>query len=817
MPVASTVSPGEFHLGENLREQLITITGAPSAASLTFGYLDRRTVNAATLASTAANVQTLLRTLPYCDSVTVTGNTGGPWTVTAGQNASLIEPIRVYAAFTGGASPGVTVSIEDRKALVYSLVSGDGIGESTVPPTVARQTTPSDNAVRADQTKASEWITLRNLTGGGGNFHYNEQETVNRFWWSELWTHVRDQISLPALVEEYTIDAALGTVEALVCCEIGVTANGARIIQTLDPDGASTSAKFAWLDTTNETVEPLMYSSAVVDADTPRADIIFYQGYAYIGREKTGAMGYVTWTGASAADVVPITTTDASPVVAWCEFNGNLYRLLKNGKISYTTTAVAAEADWSATIATYRGVGYAYAMKVFRDGQGLETIFVVATDGLYSLNMETYVLKRIQEINGSIIPANGQYPQASSVQVYGGNLVWVHADENVLRFDGSSIVNLGPFKDDGLPERSHVLDRAIRVRSILPLNNYLLAFCSASTQTGSAGSISGNTTISVETTYINSLTITSTAILTITEDVYIVDGSDTVGTVLIYNNEGWHSLVPLNQPAFASGRGSRGGVYHELAAQPRLEFAPGKFIRFRDKPNRPQDWADQKWDTSTSRSIVTAYFDANVADIDKTAFSTRFGYRNAGSGCTITPYFQIDDCPDDPAGTTSSNPAAGWTMFVDDSGTNLVIGDGTDPTFGVTKGYYDYDSGTGGHRGLVFQQLRKRVDLASSDSARTPVLEFASTPYTARYDTLFWWNNVRSVLKDGKDGRTARVVLNDLRQLTRSKVLHPFKFGNETFHVLLDAVSVGDMTTGAVSTAENNPVAVMNISEWTRF
>lgn len=816
MPL-STISPGEFQLGENLHEQLITVTGAPSSASLTFGYLDRRTVNAATLSSTASDVQTLLRTLPYCDSVTVSGNTGGPWTVQAGPNASLVEPIRVYAAFTGGSSPGVTVSIVDRKALLHSLVSGDGIGEATVPPTVARQTTPSDNAVRADQTKASEWITLRNLTGGFNRFHYDEIQTVNQFWGSECWTHVKDQITLPALVEEYTIDGDIGTVEALVCCEIGVTANGARIIQTLDPDGTSTDAVFAWLDTTNETLTPLMYSAAVVDADTPRADIIFYQGYAYIGREKSGSNGYVTWNGDSSTDVVPITTTDASPVVAWCEFNGNLYRLLKNGKIQYTTTAAATESDWSATIATYRGIGYAYAMKVFRDSAGLETIFVIATDGLYSLNMETYGLKRIQEINGSIIPQNGQYPQASGVQIYGGNLVWVHADENVLRFDGSSIVNLGPSKDDGLPERSHTLDRAIRVRSLLPLNNYLLAFCSATTQTGSAGSISGNTTLSVETTYINSLTVSSTAILTVNADLYVLDGADNVGTVLLYNNEGWHTLIPLDQPAFSDGRGTRGGVYHELSAQPRLEFAPGKFIRFRDKPARPQDWADQKWDTSTARSIVSGYFDANAADIPKTAFSTRFGYHDAGSGCTITPYFQIDDCPDDPSGATSSNPAAGWTMYVDGSGNNLVIGDGTDPTFGVVKGFFDYDSGTGGHRGLVFQQLRKRVDLASSDSARTPVLEFASTPYTARYDTLFWWQNVRAVLKDGKDGRTARVVLNDLRQLTRSKTLHPFKFSNEYFYVLLDAISVGDMTTGAVATAENNPVAVMNISEWTRL
>lgn len=812
-----TIAPGEFQLGENLHEQVITITGAPSSASLTFGYLDRRTVNAASLSSTASDVQTLLRTLPYCDSVTVSGNTGGPWTVTAGPNASLIEPIRVYAAFTGGSSPGATVTISDRKALLHALVAGDGIGEATVSPTVARQTTPSENAERADQTKASEWITLRNLSGGFGAFHYNEQETVNRFWGSELWTHVKNQITLPALVESYTIDAALGTVEALVCCEIGVTSNGARIIQTLDPDGASTSAKFAWLDTTNETLEPLMYSASVVDADTPRADIIFYQGYAYIGREKSGSNGYVTWTGSSAADVVPITTTDGSPVVAWCEFNGCLYRLLKNGKISYTTTANAAEADWSATIATYRGIGYAYALKVFRDSAGLETIFVIATDGLYSLNMETYVLKRIQEINGSIIPANGQYPQASSVQIYGGNLVWVHADENVLRFDGSSIVNLGPARDDGLPERSHTLDKAIRVRSILPLNNYLLAFASASTQTGSAGSHSSDATISVETTYLNTLTITSTAILTVTADLYVLDGADTVGTVLLYNNEGWHTLVPIDQPSFASAIGTRGGVYHELSAQPRLEFAPGKFIRFRDKPNRPQDWSDQKWDTTTSRSLVTAYYDANVPDVDKTAFYTRWGYHDAGSGCTITPYFEIDDCPDTPDGTTSSNPAAGWAQYLDESGNNLVIGDGTDPTFGVVKGYFEYDSATSGHRGLVYRQLRKRVDLASSDSARTPVLEFGSTPQTARYDTLFWWQNLRVVLKDGKDGRTARVVHRDLRQMARSKTLHPFKYQDETMRVLLDAVAVGDMTTGAVSTAENNPVAVVNISEWTRL
>lgn len=818
MPTGN-LAPTSFQLGEDLYEQVITITGAPLAAGLTFSYLDRRAAGSASESTSAIDLQTILRTLPECESITVSGPTGGPWRVAGGPDASLIEPIRVHSVFIGGTNPGITVAVTARRELLHALVIAGGIAEVSVPPTVAKSTTPSENTERADQTKASEWITLRNLSGGFGRFHYDEGQSVNRFWDSECWTHVKDQITLPAAVESYAIHSDLGAPAALVASEIGVTAHGARIIQTVDPTGAGSVGYPCWLDVETNELKPLPYAT-LLTADTPRADVIFFYGYAYIGFEKASDHGYLAWDGDSSTNAVLVETTQASPVVAFCEFDSKLFRLLKNGDLQFTSVPTgvtdwyAAEADWSTVIATYRGLGYAYMMKVFRNSQGADTIFIIATDGLYSFDFDTYILTRIQEINGSIVPAGGYYPQPNGVQIHNGNLHWVHADRSILRFDGSSIVNLGPNIEDGLPERSIAIDRDIRVRSILSLNNYLLAFCSASTLTGSAGVISSPTTISNPTYYINTLTVSGE--LTVSSELTITSANDTAGVVLLYNGEGWHTLVPLNQPNYAGITGSRGGIYHELGVTPRLEFAPGKFIRFRDKPNRPQDWADQVWDTSTPRSIVTGYFDSKAPDIDKTALFTRFGYHNAGNGCTLTPYFEIDDCPDTPEGATSTDPSAGWAAYVDETNTVLVIGSGSARENGEVRGFFERDMVTGGIRGLVFRQLRKRIDLASSDNARTPILHFASTPYTARYDTLFQWPSIHVNLSKQEDGRSVERQITDLRQLARSKRLHVFRYDSDNRFVYLDAVNQSPLSPGPVQDAATPPVAIILISEWTR-
>jgi hypothetical protein len=93
--------------------QLVTITGAPTGGtfSLTFGNVS---TPALAYNATAAAVQTALQALPGigAGNATVAGSAGGPYTVTfvgalAQQNIAALTAV---GSFTGGTTPGITVS-----------------------------------------------------------------------------------------------------------------------------------------------------------------------------------------------------------------------------------------------------------------------------------------------------------------------------------------------------------------------------------------------------------------------------------------------------------------------------------------------------------------------------------------------------------------------------------------------------------------------------------------------------------------------------------------------------------------------------------
>lgn len=108
-----TANPTKSDTGTS-EVQTITISGSPTGGTWVAVFGDEATTDLAQNA-TAAQVQTALRALPGIGSagVTVTGSTGGPYTVTfAGPLANTdVATIQVTSNLTGGTSPAVAVVV----------------------------------------------------------------------------------------------------------------------------------------------------------------------------------------------------------------------------------------------------------------------------------------------------------------------------------------------------------------------------------------------------------------------------------------------------------------------------------------------------------------------------------------------------------------------------------------------------------------------------------------------------------------------------------------------------------------------------------
>ncbi|MCX5000998.1 hypothetical protein [Streptomyces longwoodensis] len=93
--------------------QTATITGGPTGGTFTLTFSSQTTA-AIAYNATAAAVQTALENLSNINpgDVTVTGNAGGPYTITFGGQylGDNVASITATASLTGGTSPGVTMA-----------------------------------------------------------------------------------------------------------------------------------------------------------------------------------------------------------------------------------------------------------------------------------------------------------------------------------------------------------------------------------------------------------------------------------------------------------------------------------------------------------------------------------------------------------------------------------------------------------------------------------------------------------------------------------------------------------------------------------
>lgn len=116
-----------FYRRAGHRVQTVTVTGTPTGGTYTLVGANGSVTGTIAHNATAGTVQTAVRTLggDYSNA-TVTGSTGGPYTVTLNQGAAGPAPLTLGTnSLTGGTSPSVTVAAVAPTGTTLRAIGGD--------------------------------------------------------------------------------------------------------------------------------------------------------------------------------------------------------------------------------------------------------------------------------------------------------------------------------------------------------------------------------------------------------------------------------------------------------------------------------------------------------------------------------------------------------------------------------------------------------------------------------------------------------------------------------------------------------------------
>lgn len=800
----------EVQIGTNFFRQKIVITGSPSNGTFWFWYLSK-TNRTPALPITASDslIEQELRKLEFLDDVRVTGSSP-VWTVEAGANASIVELLGVTGEFEGGTYPEVVVESVATRQIHYRIAERGVFTEASVAPTIGR-TDVGNMPERRSQSKSSEWFWGKTLTGGLGVRYLRESEITDQVWDSTCSTDSEEAITTARKLHSSVLHSSLTDSVSLISLAIGRTGGGVRLVGAFDLSLSGFVVKIGYYDRATDTWNPLPGTGAW-SSQIPIHDIAFYQGMMFAGWSESGSHGYIFWNGNVSSTPTKVSFSSSDPektIISFVEHDQKLFALQRDGTIIYTAVASPNSWDWL-TLATYRGSGYAIAIRAFRFGDE-QMLHVVATDGIYIISTFEQELKLRISFHTRGVLTEYWRPQTNCVTVWRGDMYIALHDEVIYQYDGTNIRDISPWSKDGIPTNSVGISGEFGVRALATGNHYLIAACNRSLQEfGPPTTISSPTTVSSPTTYYSTVTIDDT--LAIDDTLIINDIANDSMLILGYTNGGWHTLVP---PHSGIGLGSQAAIIHQLASEMRLEVSPGKYIRFLDSRRKHYLWTKTRYDTEV-RTLITPYYDRNLSDVDKVAFCLRIGYSNCGNGRTIAPYFQIDTISDDVDGTPSLDPSLRWVRLWREDGTTAAIGAGpSDPPSGVAVFYFQ-DPNAVDSRGRSFYQIRLRFDLETNDESQSPMLLWTSLVHTAKFDELFSYPLMLDLTDNAPDGRTPARQRVDLLQTFRSRRLHRFSFGGGTRWVALDNLVIREQSTGPVMEARERVVANLQLSEQAR-
>ena len=186
------------------------------------------------------------------------------------------------------------------------------------------------------------------------------------------------------------------------------------------------------------------------------------------------ATGSSYWYGTDAGDTFTQSSFANDDARFFCVFDQKLIRISASGDIYWTTfdhTGAPAASNWTAKTAalpnhTING------MIVWHDLDGAPAIFIATTRGLYIFDFDSDRLYEYAAVRWTY----GDTYHAWAMAVWNSDL-YVSDNRSLLRITDSGVQNVGPDRDDGFDVQNG------RIRWLLPLQNFLLAAIDTGGQT----------------------------------------------------------------------------------------------------------------------------------------------------------------------------------------------------------------------------------------------------------------------------------------------------------------------------------------------
>jgi hypothetical protein len=360
-----------------------------------------------------------------------------------------------------------------------------------------------------------------------------------------------------------------------------------------------------------------------------------------------------------------------------CIYDNKLVSIDNSGQIRWTIDGE----NWTNNVKLPLQGGSYNDMITYWNNAGEPTIFVGTKEGVWSVDFWAQ----------SAYQTAVQYaPNAKAGRLLvakDGNL-FVSDGLMIMRFTGNTVTNIGFDLDDGLP-----VDLRGNVVSFANTPNWPIVVFDAST-------VSADTTDWI---YHGQFTGSE-----------VVNTSSGFSAIIAWSGTGWHVLYLSSR----INQGSRTALFTTSYGENRLWFGVdgvAKYIRMPEGVYNPLFDPFARY--ASDGYMETSWFDAKFSEAPKIAISLKVRCKNLGSAGEPDPnkhinvYYATDD-------------STAWQSL------------GTVRENGPTVLYFN----TGGKRGLQFEKIRFRYELATTDSTTTPVLIYASLRYRIVPKTTRAWN-----------------------------------------------------------------------------
>lgn len=751
---------GEVLYGYGYWKQKLTFTGesagVPTGGSVIFAWGRHKAMTAVTWSAglTAATVQTALRTIPEFSDCVVTKVVDNYTFVVDNSPAPHSTPALLYVAsntLSGGTRPYVSI-----------VGYVDGATDNTKTPLTWKAELNIQNALpvadklnvgtnESTMTKlASQWDVRAPLALGRREL--KEREDAQRIWDGNAITFIENQITKPFKQTAPSWDAVSG-----------VTAEGYG------------SAGYIYHETSNTLLRVSTSGSYERWVTENTWDTNIAAAGATIGNSIT-TMGTYSWdwivyndkvytSNVSGVDILSVaggvwsrSNVASDYTVAFCKYDDKLIRLsvptaFFPTQLSFSTDPATVWESPTTAVLGEQGI----ALAVGPGPGGVETIYCLSTEGLYTYDFTSATFKRIFTLRETYLYGVTQVTQASARLVSWGGAMYFVSNGSLFQYKDGAVKDVGPWIDQGLPTAGYNFPNRVRVWSVTPTNRWLLV------------------SVATETDYANPAAFGT--------------GTTHLGAVLGYNGSSWHVLVGPY-----AGQPTRACHYYQSSAAAgasKLFFANGRYVLFNDAIGNPLYWSSQTYeDTGT---VITPWFDAAVTHIQHTALMGHLWCRNFTSTSTVESvkvYYQLDDCQDSTLTNIGNDPRKHWVQVLDADGSALNI---TPTTLGGQAGLVPFffdrpaapdPSATKFSQGIQFYKIRFRMDLSGGDAAtNTPVVQFLSLQYIAQYPSTDAFS-VRFTLENNIAGRTAQMQLNDFRLMHDLAPGQPFAWQDSELHIV---------------------------------